>query len=330
MNDDIIIRLNDLSKFIQEKPIVLRMNAEIPRGSMFGLLGPNGAGKTTTLKLLTGRLKPTSGSASVLGLNPWKDRVKLFKKIGYLPQNPSLHRDKTVIQFLKYMSKLKGYSGLDATKEAREKLDQLGLSRFELATVGKLSGGETQRLGFANSLLGDPELILMDEPTASLDPEGRIYVMNMISDLSRDRNQTFIISSHILPEIQRMTTDLAIMSQGRILVSGKMRELTKDIYDDVFEIETSHPLELKEDLELLGYDVEIDYGTLTVNTNGNISQLWFDLPSLCKEKGYQLRTFKPIHDALENLFLKLVSNQAVEDIQDRERMLDVNPVREGI
>ena len=102
-----VIQIRNLSKFIQSKAIVLRMNLDIPKGSLFGLLGPNGAGKTTTLKLLTGNLKPSSGNINIMGLNPWKNRVQLFKKVGYLPQNPSLHREKTVFQFLNYMTRLK-------------------------------------------------------------------------------------------------------------------------------------------------------------------------------------------------------------------------------
>lgn len=316
---DNVITINNLSKFIQSKAIVTRMNLEVPRGALFGLLGPNGAGKTTTLKLLTGNLKPTSGNVNIMGLNPWKDRVELFRKVGYLPQNPSLHREKTVFQFLRYMARLKGFSKSEAKFAVRDILEQVGLSKFEQSIVGKLSGGETQRLGFANTLIGDPEILILDEPTASLDPEGRIYVMGLITDLAKDKNRTIIISSHILPEIQRMTNHIAIMSEGKILVSGKMRELTQNVFDDTYEIQVSHPLELQSKLDDLGYLTNIDLDTLIVNANGKLHDLWIDVPRLCSENNYQLKSYKPVKDSLENLFIKLVSrNTSLESIKQTE------------
>lgn len=309
------ISIHQLSKFIQAKPIVLRMDLNIPKGSLFGLLGPNGAGKSTTLKLLTGQLRATSGSMDVLGYDPWKERVPLFRKIGYLPQNPSLHKDKSVLRFMTYMSRLKGFSGSQAIVEARSKIDQLGLSRFEQNTVGKLSGGETQRLGFANALIGDPELLILDEPTASLDPEGRIYVIKLISDLSKLREQTIIISSHILPEIQRMCKSVAIMSEGRVLISGNVRQLTKSITDDEYEIKTSHPEDLSQVLQNEGYNVTLDLDTLIVHANGKLKELWHDIPRISVEKGFTIMSFKPVRDPLESVFIKLISNEVVEQLK---------------
>ncbi|MFV2016243.1 MAG: ABC transporter ATP-binding protein [Candidatus Heimdallarchaeota archaeon] len=318
MNEQ-VIKIHNLSKFIQSKAIVTRMNLDIPRGTLFGLLGPNGAGKSTTLKLLTGNLKPTCGDISIMGLNPWKDRVELFRKVGYLPQNPSLHREKTVFQFLRYMARLKGYSRSESKYQVRDILDQVGLSKFEMSIVGKLSGGETQRLGFANTLIGDPEILILDEPTASLDPEGRIYVMGLISDLAKDKHRTIIISSHILPEIQRMTNHIAIMSEGKVLVSGKMRELTQNVFDDTYEIQVSHPQELKSKLDDLGYLTSVDLDTLFVNANGRLLELWKDIPQICSDNNYQLKSYKPVKDALENLFIKLVSkNTSLESIRNQE------------
>jgi ABC-2 type transport system ATP-binding protein len=284
------------------------MNLTIPKGSLFGLLGPNGAGKTTTLKLLTGRLKPTSGSVSILGMDPWKDRVKLFRRIGYLDQNPSLHPDKSVIQFLSYMARLRGIPKMDAIAHAKI-LDQVGLSKFEQSIVGKLSGGETQRLGFANALLGKPEILFLDEPTASLDPEGRIYVMNLIGELAKTNQQTIIISSHILPEIQRMTNHIAIMSEGQVLVSGSMRELTHNVFDDTYEIETDKPEQLHDILVDKGYIVERELSTIWVKANGRLKDLWRDIPQICTENSIELRSYKPVKDALENIFIQLVSRQ---------------------
>lgn len=306
---DNVITINKLYKSFSGTPILLDMSLEVPRGSLFGILGPNGAGKSTTLKLITGRLKPTSGTISVLGLDPWKDRVKVFKQLGYLAQNPSHPADSRVLNFLTYMSRLRGYNKTNAIIHAREVLGMVGLEKFEGARVGKLSGGEEQRLGFANSLIGNPEILILDEPTASLDPEGRVYIMELISKMARDNNQTVIVSSHILPEIQRMTNHIAIMSEGRVLVTGKMRELTDNIFDNEYEIETSHPEQLHQILLDDGFDVKLENHTIIIQVGGNLRKVWIDLPKICVENSFELRSFKPVKDALENVFLNYVTRK---------------------
>ncbi len=311
-----VIHIRHLSKFIQNKAIVVDMSLEIPKGSLFGLLGPNGAGKSTTIKLLTGNLKPTSGVISVLGMDPWKNRVEMFRHVGYLPQNPTHYRDLTVFKFITYMTRLKGYKGQSAALEGRRVLAKVGLERFERRMVGKLSGGEQQRLGFANCLIGDPEILILDEPTASLDPEGRVYIMELISQLSHDKSQTVVVSSHILPEIQRMTNHIAIMSEGKVLVTGSMRELTENVFDNEYEIETSHPNELFNILTNDGYVTRMENKTIIVETGNRKQELWSEIPKICNENGYELRSFKPVRDALENVFLNFVSK--------RQDILEVN------
>ncbi len=305
---DSVIQIDHLYKTIGGKTILLDVTLEVPRGSLFGLLGPNGAGKSTCLKLITGRMRTSSGNIRVLGFDPWKDRVKMFNEVGYLPQNPSAPVDAKVLNFMKYMARLKGMSKKDAVINSREALAKVGLEKFEGATVGKLSGGEIQRLAFANSLLGDPEVLILDEPTASLDPEGRVYVMDLIQKLSRDKSQTVIVSSHILPEIQRMTNHIAILSEGQVLVAGNMRDLTANIFDNEYEIETSHPQELYDILKGEGYDIELENQTIIIDVGKRIRQIWNDIPKICAENNYELRSFKPVRDALENVFLRYVSN----------------------
>ncbi|MDH5400934.1 MAG: ABC transporter ATP-binding protein [Candidatus Heimdallarchaeota archaeon] len=309
-----VVQMKFVSKFIQNRAIIQRLNLEVPGGTLFGLLGPNGAGKTTAINLMTGNLRPTSGMISIFGMDPWKNRVDLYKKVGFLPQNSSFYPDKQVIQSLTYMARLKGIARRDAKIEARETLAMVGLTRFEQQKIGKLSGGERQRLGFANAIIGDPELLILDEPTASLDPEGRIYIMNLISKLSRDEKKTVVISSHILPEIQRMTNYIAILNQGEMLISGSMKQLTRNIYDDMYEIETSHPVELLQHIKDLNFNAYMDETTIMVNTNGNLLALWSEVPKICTSNNYQLRSFKPAKDALENLFIDLVSRKRTQEV----------------
>jgi len=308
-----VIEMKQVSKFVDGKPIVYRLNLQIPKGTLYGLLGPNGAGKSTTIKLLTGKIKPTSGSILVNGHDPWRERVMVNRDIGYLPQNTIQYQEKTVGDFMTFMGRLKGIPKHKAQTEAREILDQVGMGRFEEAKIGKLSGGERQRLGFANALLGDPSILLLDEPTASLDPSGRVYVMNLIQRLSKDRTKTVIISSHILPEIRRMTNHVAIMADGSVLTSGNINQLTKDIYDDEYEIRSDQPDRLLEALQTAGYPATKERDRVYVSSNGSLTKFWESIPKICQDEGIQLRSFVPIRDSLEKLFLQLVSRPLEEE-----------------
>ncbi len=303
-----IIETHNLSKFVQGKPIIFRMNLQIPAGSMFGLLGPNGAGKSSALKLITGRIKPTSGMAKVLGFNPWRQRKRIFKHVGYLPQNPTQPPDKTVLSYLHFMARLKGFSRAEALEQAREILYQVGLGRLENLNVMKLSGGQKQRLGFANALLGEPDILILDEPTASLDPEGRIYVMELISEYAKAKNRTVVISSHILPEIQRMTNHIAIMANGRVLTSGPMWVLTKEVYDTEYEVQCSHPDLMHEALSEVGYECTLENGIIYVSNLTNLEKFWTEVPKICADNSWELKTLRPTHDALERVFLNYVRN----------------------
>ncbi len=316
MASELIIQTHNLSKFIQTKPIVYRMNLSIPKGSMFGLLGPNGAGKSTALKLLTGRIKATSGKVSILGLDPWKQRRDLFKLVGYLPQNPTQPPEKTVLQFMVLMARLKGYGRKEAYSEAREILAQVGLGRLENLNVMKLSGGQKQRLGFANALIGEPEILILDEPTASLDPEGRIYVMELIAEYAKSGNRTVVISSHILPEIQRMTNHIAILADGKVLAQGPMWELTNRVYDDDYEIQCSHPEQLLQKLIQAGYDAALENGTIYVSKINDLHSFWKEIPTTCSENGWELLSLKPSHDALEQVFLNYVRRPSMEEVMN--------------
>ena len=306
---DNAIEIKGVSKFVDGKPIVYRVNLEVPKGTLYGLLGPNGAGKSTTIKLLTGRIRPSSGKIRINGMDPWKDRVRVNSMIGYLPQNSIQYQEKTVIDFMVLMGKLIGKNKYDAKKDGRDILDQVGLGKFEDMKIGKLSGGEKQRLGFANALIGDPEILILDEPTASLDPAGRVYVMNLIKSLSEDDSKTVVISSHILPEIRRMTNHVAIMSEGSVLTSGNIHELTKDVYDKEYELRTNKPSDLLNILHNNNYSAYQEKDRIFIDEIHSLEEFWSILPKLCSEKGIEIRSMIPKRDSLETLFLDLVNKK---------------------
>jgi ABC-2 type transport system ATP-binding protein len=307
-----VIEVRNLSKFYQTKPIVYHLNLNIHKGSLFGILGPNGAGKTTTIKMLIGAIKPSSGHISINGCNPWNNRVKVADMIGYLPQNSIQQKEKRVKDFLVFMARLKGFDRKSAILEAREVLHQVGIGRLEENKIAKLSGGEKQRLGFANAILGDPDILLLDEPTASLDPMGRVYIMELIAKMAKDKSKTVIISSHILPEIQRMSNHVAVMSDGSVLAMGNISDLTKNIFDTEYELRSNNPVKLKEILENNNLHCSIDRDAVTVDFNSRLEEMWQFIPKICVDNNIQLKSFKPIKDRLATLFLQLVQKREVE------------------
>ncbi|UJG39644.1 MAG: ABC transporter ATP-binding protein [Candidatus Heimdallarchaeum aukensis] len=308
MSDDYIVQVKHLSRRFGSRMVVYNLSMNIPKGYIYGLLGPNGAGKSTTIKTLTGRIRPTSGNVRVFGLDPWTHRKLINFRLGYLPENPSFYQDMKVLSFTRLMARLYNFSRSEALSRARIVLDLLGLGRFEDYRVGNLSQGQKQRLGFACAILNEPEFLILDEPTANLDPEGRVYVMELISRL-RDEGKTILISSHILPEIERMCDHIGIISNGHLLTSQKTTQLIKDVYDLEYKIVVSDPETLVK--EFSGWDFIANF-TLEDNLiiveikNDRLNDLWKAVPKFCSENNIELRTMSPVKDPLEKVFLSLV------------------------
>ncbi len=306
---DHVIETRELTRFFDSRCAVFRLNLKVPKGSIFGLLGPNGAGKTTVIKMLTGRIRPSSGTGRIFGADPWKERSVVFKRMGYLPERPILYEDKDAISFLTFMGRLFGMGRREAKEDARQSLDMVGLGKFESHIIGQMSAGQKQRLGIANAIMGKPDLLLLDEPTANLDPAGRVYIAQLIQDLG-NAGHTILISSHILPEIQRMTSHVGIMSEGRLLISGDVAALTKDVFDNEYDIVVSHPDDLFSAMQERGYDVKLNHHIVSVTVHPKrVSSIWDDIPNLIHEKGWQLRAFSPARDPLEKVFMQLVSQE---------------------
>ena len=322
--EDIIVRTNKVTKFFDQTPVVYRLSLDIPKGGIYGLLGPNGAGKSTTIKMLTGCLKPSSGSLSIFGYDPWSERAQVMKRVGYLPERTAVLQDKTAIKYLVFLARLSGMSREAAYKKVRVILNQVGIGNMENSTISKMSAGEKQRLGLANALLADPSFLILDEPTANLDPEGRVYVLDLINDFA-SQGKTILISSHILPEIQRICSRIGIISQGHLLTAGRITDLVKNVYDEDYLIDTSHSNELFEELKDVSYlsNLSKDGVWIYARCDPNyFEQFWTLIPTLCSENNWKLRTFKSARDPLERVFMDLVNPQsafAASDVRSLER-----------
>jgi ABC-2 type transport system ATP-binding protein len=234
-----MISISQLTKYYGKKVQALRgVDLEIGTG-MFGLIGPNGAGKTTLMRILAGLIRPTSGQVSVLGSDPTTTRGKLAIKsvLGYLPQELGLYPDLSAFEFLEYVSLLKGVTDkAERQKQLAEVLELVGLTGDARRKMRTFSGGMKRRVGIAQALLGSPQLLIVDEPTAGLDPEERVRLRNLLADMAA--RCTVILSTHIVEDISQSCSDLAVINLGQVLFRGSPRDLIGNVRGKVWNVTT--------------------------------------------------------------------------------------------
>ena len=192
------------------------LDLEVPAGSIFGFLGPNGAGKTTTLRILAGLAKPTSGSVTIGGVAMKKTAPKPSDKVGYLPEEPAFYPWMTPVEFLHYAGEIFGIRKSQLNEKTEKLLALTGLSEVKKRKIGGFSRGMRQRLGIAQALVNDPEILLLDEPVSALDPSGRKEVLELIESLAK--RCTVVMSSHILADVEKVCDTVAIIDRGKRLV----------------------------------------------------------------------------------------------------------------
>ena len=210
-----VIAAEKLTKWYGRRLAVDRVSLEVEAGEVMGLLGPNGSGKTTILRILTGYLRPSAGTARIAGLDVVQDSLAARARVGYVPEDAPLYGWMAVREFLLFMARLKGLSGPAAPAAVEGALARLALGDVQRLLIGKLSRGFRQRVAIAQALLGDPDLLILDEPTNGLDPRQIIEMRGHIRSLAGER--TVVVTSHILGEIERVADRVAILLSGRLL-----------------------------------------------------------------------------------------------------------------
>jgi len=210
-----MIEVNHLTKFYGEKLAVDDISFSVDRGEVLGFLGPNAAGKSTTMRMITGFLPPTSGTAAIGGSDIIQNSLKARKKIGYLPENAPAYPDMTVMGFLEFIAGIRGFSGAPKKKRIEETFERCFLTEVRYQPISTLSKGFKQRVCFAQSIIHDPEYLIMDEPTDGLDPNQKHEVRIMIREMARDK--TIILSTHILEEVEALCSRAIIIARGRIV-----------------------------------------------------------------------------------------------------------------
>jgi len=218
-----MIEVSHLSKYFGENSAVDDISFSVGRGEVLGFLGPNAAGKSTTMRMITGFLPPTSGTAIIGGSDIIGESLAARKKIGYLPENAPAYPDMTVVGFLGFIAGMRGLSGDSKRRRIEEILERCFLTEVRFQTINTLSKGFKQRVCFAQSILHDPEYLIMDEPTDGLDPNQKYEIRAMIREMARDK--TIILSTHILEEVGEVCTRVIIIAKGRIVADDTPERL---------------------------------------------------------------------------------------------------------
>ena len=218
-----MIRASDLCKYYGQFAAIRDVNFLIPRRQVCALLGPNGAGKSTTMKLLTGYLAPTSGSISIAGFDMERERIRASEHIGYLPENGPLYDEMTPLGALRYLARARGLS----SSVTRTRLDYVAqecdLGEVWNKPISKLSRGFRQRVGMAQALLHDPEVLILDEPTSGLDPNQLVGIRKLIQELGESK--TVLLSTHVLQEVELLCSRVVLINEGRVVFDGLLQSM---------------------------------------------------------------------------------------------------------
>ncbi|MFO7914254.1 MAG: ATP-binding cassette domain-containing protein [Candidatus Krumholzibacteriales bacterium] len=222
-----MIKVRDLTKVYGYTRAVNKLSFDVSRGEILGFLGPNGAGKTTTIRMLTCYLPPTSGTVEIAGRDILRDSMAVREMIGYLPEKTPLYQDLTVRSYLDFVASIKGTPGVRIPAAIDDAVEKCGLESVHKRVIGNLSKGYQQRVGIAQAIINDPEVLILDEPTIGLDPRQIHEIRRLIQDIGKER--TIILSSHILPEVNQICDRIIIMNKGKLAAVDSPENLKQSL-----------------------------------------------------------------------------------------------------
>lgn len=312
-----MIDVKNLTKNYGRFQAVKDVSFFIDKGEVVGFLGPNAAGKTTTMRILTCYMAATSGNISVAGFDVFENAMSVKKRVGYLPEHPPLYNEMTVESYLTFVGNIKGLSGKDLKIKLERSLDRTNTLDVRKRLIAKLSKGYKQRVGIAQALIHDPEVLVMDEPTVGLDPKQIIEVRNLIKELGEDH--TIILSTHILPEVSATCSRVIIINKGRIVAEDTPENLTagieghenmevtiegpsKDVSSALKGLSGIKNVESSGEGKSLVYKIEIDK-----NSGAGKS-----IAACVVNNGWGLLELKNVGKSLEDIFLQLTTDEGDE------------------
>ncbi len=310
-----MIAVENLTKYFDHIPAIQEVSFVIERGEVAALVGPNGSGKTTIMRILSGYFPPTSGNAYIGGHDVVKDSIKVRRKIGYLLERVPLYSEMSVYAFLEFMASIKGTPRRDTKAKVEEAMEVCSIRSVAKRPIKNLSKGYRQRVGIAQALLNDPEVIILDEPTVGLDPEQVVEIRNLITDLRGAR--TVLLSTHILQEVSLICSRLIIIAEGKVVaadtidnlmdkipasnrillrIEGPREDITRKLRQipGVLEIHEKEPI----------YGNTLDY-VLEIHTDG-VKDISTELSMLISSNQWILKEMQIAKMNIEEIFLKLI------------------------
>ncbi len=297
-----IIQAKNLDFYFKDFKALDQVNINVPQGSIYGFLGPNGAGKTTTIRILLDLFRASTGEISVFGKSLKTDRDEILGRVGALIENPSIYKHLSGRQNLEVVRRMAGVG----KRRIDDVLEIVRLKDNADKKVKNYSLGMCQRLGLASALLTDPDLLILDEPTNGLDPSGIIEMRELIKTLNKDHDKTIFLSSHLLSEIEKVATDVAIIDQGKILYEGKLEGLKSgnDIQELRIELnDSTKALALIQGMNFTISDSNTHYIELPIESREDIARI----NKALVEEGIDIYQLKTSSENLESVFLNLTN-----------------------
>jgi len=311
-----VIHVSNLTKYYGDYPAVRDVSFDVPAGQIVGFLGPNGAGKTTTMRILAGYLTATSGTATIDGLDVFWEPVEVRRRIGYMPENCPLYTEMRVIEYLRFRAGIKGIHGPRRRQRLDYVLQRCWLTDVRRQLIGTLSRGYRQRVGLADALLADPPVLILDEPTAGLDPTQIRASRELIRELGRQH--TILLSTHILPEVEMTCDRVIIIHRGRVAAAGPLRELEQEAGEQsviTADLDGDVNLERVQGLDnVVGVKREaVAGGTRLRITTDRAEDLSPRLCALAVVEGWRLRELRPQRQTLEDVFVRITEREDTAD-----------------
>lgn len=307
-----MIEIKNLTKRFAQYTAVDNLSFSVQPGEVLGFLGPNGAGKSTTMKMLTGFLAPTSGSASILGFDIQKDRLKAQRQIGYLPEGAPCYGDMTVRSFLEFIAEVRGFKGTEKRERVAKAVAQVELEAVLEQSIETLSKGFKRRVGLAQAIVHDPKVLILDEPTDGLDPNQKHQVRRLIQSLAYDK--IVIISTHILEEVSAVCTRAVVIAHGKLLADGTPLELeSRSRYHQAVTLVATEPLDQAALAALPGVaGVEENAPEHSLSILAKPGEVIFpQVNALIAARGWQVKELNVERGRLDEVFRSLTRGESV-------------------
>ncbi|HTX39305.1 MAG TPA: ATP-binding cassette domain-containing protein [Bryobacteraceae bacterium] len=336
-----MIKVEGLTKRYARTVAVDNISFEVEKGQIVGFLGPNGAGKTTTMRVLTCFLPPTSGTASVAGFDVLENPMEVKKRIGYLPETPPVYPEMEVDEYLHFVGKLKGIGSGDIRRRVDEVTGRCAIGDVRKKLIGKLSKGYRQRVGLAQAIIHNPEVLILDEPTSGLDPKQIIEIRELLKSLSGEH--TIILSTHILSEVEHSCERVIIISQGKLVAIDSVSNLTNRLRGSeavALEVEPHdgrpNPVEVQQRLEQVS---GVSRVVMKDSKNGRINfeveslqgrSIRADLARSVVQSGWNLSELRAVGLSLEDIFLQLTAAEKKDGAKPKEEIKESEKEEEGV